>query len=1171
MDNRSYKRRPGACQGCKSRKLKCQWNHMSLPPKEEKREAIEDSDSIWLSNTAFEIDDESPTSPFHCLSGPNVLQIPDPFFLSGDELGVALNSDAVNIFQPPQPLYKELGPPAVCETTSLEYGCVQNGVDLPSRLMNFCQEFELIDFSEVALVSRLASLSSIQDVGLEPMTKTVTDVLSRLDQHVENAGDGDRNNWQELDMGRLRSYIEVFIKRPYMGANHVSEEELVGFLHDVSAGKTVDAASAALTYAAIATGAKLERSPGTSKNCNALVVQQYFDKSFSTLPRPGMGSSVMSFKEAGNSVTATSRSKDEYLRLLEAWKDFAMGSTVQGTAEAPLGELYTRVQYFELLLCIYAQDISKPGLSSSLEAITGLLSSASQDILRLLNDIDDLSIASEWPFARTIVIAFCCSAICIKSAQDKPQLLKLMGAALGYFARLSMGLNLDFEKLNLIMTKAFQLGELERPRENPSGVSANFLSASTCRSRRFRLLGMEEDELGEYLEEKLEELEIGDESDVEEICPCAPIQEGIQLSKMDPSAPDYSVVATIEVNPVRGQDAIELGLVRRAWQQVVDRHAILRTLLVESVAYGRFTDQVVLKRWTAHVQETEAMSQCRELGKFPANQPAHRLTLARVGKAVLCRLEIDHTLTDGISVAIAMRDLARACAGELPSTPAPRYSDYVAFLLGEDRDAHIAYWTKLLSGAEPCMLAAKTRAQQPPVPDRGVGEKTQPCVPVPGLRTVVLQAYCRKLNVSLFNLVQAAWALVLRAHTGMDDVCFGYVAAGRDLPIDQVDAIMGPLINTLICRARLGDEDARSVADLVRNLQAQFLQTAEHQTCSLGQVYDALRLKRQRLFNTAVTFRPLHLDSIGNDAVALKLVGRKSYSEFDLTVSLERSDKIEISLHYSPWVFSEDEVAAVACTLSEILQVLPKSSKLPKISSNHSRRRRQPESAAQKRHGTGVGMSQVGGIGLAHQLARREDVDAEAAVRMVRGDEGPAHLDGGVEEHLQGGRGAGEGVLGALVDGLVEEDGRVGRGVGGPAGAVRHDVVEAHGVAPAQRRELRLHARHHLRHGPRPPEAHAHRHQVDGAARHALDAVHAGPAARRQRHVHHVLVPGQRVEQQRPGGVRQRRDAGAGALCYGRQLYRCARRDPLADLLAVSLLWLPRWRLQLREGPGQPE
>lgn len=58
-------------------------------------------------------------------------------------------------------------------------------------------------------------------------------------------------------------------------------------------------------------------------------------------------------------------------------------------------------------------------------------------------------------------MAFCCSASLLKMAKERSELLRFMGAALGYLARLSMVMGLPFERFNLIMTKAFQFSSGE--------------------------------------------------------------------------------------------------------------------------------------------------------------------------------------------------------------------------------------------------------------------------------------------------------------------------------------------------------------------------------------------------------------------------------------------------------------------------------------------------------------------------------------------------------------------------------------------------------------------------------------------------------------------------------------------------------------------------------------
>ncbi|RBA15944.1 hypothetical protein FPRO05_12165 [Fusarium proliferatum] len=53
-------------------------------------------------------------------------------------------------------------------------------------------------------------------------------------------------------------------------------------------------------------------------------------------------------------------------------------------------------------------------------------------------------------------------------------------------------------------------------------------------------------------------------------------------------------------------------------------------------------------------------------------------------------------------------------------------------------------------------------------------------------------------DVSISNFFQGAWAFVLRAFTGSEDVCFGYLTSGRNFPVDRIVEIVGPLISMLV-------------------------------------------------------------------------------------------------------------------------------------------------------------------------------------------------------------------------------------------------------------------------------------------------------------------------------------------------------------------------------------
>ena len=132
-----------------------------------------------------------------------------------------------------------------------------------------------------------------------------------------------------------------------------------------------------------------------------------------------------------------------------------------------------------------------------------------------------------------------------------------------------------------------------------------------------------------------------------------------------------------------------------------------------------------------------------------------------------------------------------------------------------------------------------------------------------------LQAEARLLQVTLNTLVQGAWALLLRHHSGNKDVVFGAAFAGRadGPPRRRIDR--RAFVNNL--PVRVAFDDGLTVSSFFRELHASLLQISAHQFTPLMEIQRSSEVPwRYRLFDSLIVFQNYAIDEsarrFGHDA-----------------------------------------------------------------------------------------------------------------------------------------------------------------------------------------------------------------------------------------------------------------------------------------------------------------
>ena len=409
-------------------------------------------------------------------------------------------------------------------------------------------------------------------------------------------------------------------------------------------------------------------------------------------------------------------------------------------------------------------------------------------------------------------------------------------------------------------------------------------------------------------------------TDVEDVYGCSSMQQGLLLSQIkDPGHYMYHSLFSVQsVSPAASVDAKKLV---HAWKQVVQKHPSLRTVFIDSLSHEGLKDQVVLKTtspkivWLRFDTASEELDWMKEGAMSFEDTPlCHQLSICeRISGDIICKLELSHAICDGTSIAIIFHDLARFYAAkEVQFNKVPIYRNYISHLRDRSHEQDIAYWRHYLEDVEPCSLPALVDGlkhdHKLQTLDLNLSNLTQ------------LKTFCAHNSVTLSNVLQLVWSLVLRAYTGSDRICFGYLSSGRDVPVEGIQDAVGLFISMLVCRIDLRSDLLLQQA--LKQIQSDYTRSMAHQALSLGEMQHELQLSGKALFNTAFTFQKRRdAQDAQENQIVIDIFDSHDPSEYDLTVNVEAREA-SIAVQFSYWAdyLSESQARNISDTFNQTLQ-----------------------------------------------------------------------------------------------------------------------------------------------------------------------------------------------------------------------------------------------------------
>jgi amino acid adenylation domain-containing protein len=407
-------------------------------------------------------------------------------------------------------------------------------------------------------------------------------------------------------------------------------------------------------------------------------------------------------------------------------------------------------------------------------------------------------------------------------------------------------------------------------------------------------------------------------SDIEDVYPMTPMQHGILLhSLMGVGTGIYHMQDIYRINT-----PIDPGALLQAWSHIVRCHSALRTGFLLSDAHGAL--QVVYRdvqpafeyldwRSLPPTEQSQALDELlrteRKTGFDLSRPPLMRARLIQMTATTSCFVRSNHhILMDAWCHTLLLRDLLLSyrayLAGETPQLPpVPAYRAYIDWLGQQDREEARAFWKQELSGMEQA-----TPVGEAAIPDHAGATNdvvNELEVRLTDSETTRVVDVAKSLGITPNTILQAAWALTLAAHAGLDDVVFGVTTSGRPSDLENAESIVGLFIQSIPLRVRI-DRTERVATFLHRLFQKNAsIRLREH--LSLVDIRRCCDLREGPLFHSLFVFENAPTEAVVHQygqAFEVETVSARVHTNYPVTIMVVPGQEYRLHISYNSALLS---------------------------------------------------------------------------------------------------------------------------------------------------------------------------------------------------------------------------------------------------------------------------
>ncbi|ELS00504.1 amino acid adenylation enzyme/thioester reductase family protein [Xenococcus sp. PCC 7305] len=400
---------------------------------------------------------------------------------------------------------------------------------------------------------------------------------------------------------------------------------------------------------------------------------------------------------------------------------------------------------------------------------------------------------------------------------------------------------------------------------------------------------------------------------LEDIYELTPIQKGILFHSLyDSTNGLYLFQDTFTIKA-----SLNIETFVAAWQQVVQRHTILRTGFYWEdleqplqVVYQQVKLPFDYQDWQ-NIETEKQQEQLQSFLKrdrsrnFDLAQPCPmRLTFFRLADDIYELVWTRHFIVaDGWSVPLLLNEVVQIYQSieekrEFSLAPSTPFRSYITWLNQQDPSQAKQFWQQMLAGIKrptPInnLYIEGNSDRQEQYDDRQIA--------LSPTMSRQLNTFVKQHHLTLNTLIQGVWAILLSHYSNQTEVLYGCTVSGRPPELEGVESIAGMLLNTLPVRVKV--EPEKAILPWLKQLQKLLVEIRQYEYSPLVEVKAWSEIPPGLpLFESIVVFENLpQPESLRDEKRALEIIDFNTFYKinYPITVVVVPSFPLLVGVNYN--------------------------------------------------------------------------------------------------------------------------------------------------------------------------------------------------------------------------------------------------------------------------------